>query len=89
MDKPLISEIRRVLQDKMNHPHMAAFHDNARLNEDLCLDSLLTLHLILLLELDLGVEIPDDQLTQADFDTVGSLARFLSGLQIKAVGTSV
>ncbi len=80
MSNSLVSEIYNVLQHKMNHPHLAAFHENARLNEDLYLDSLLILHLILHLELDLGFDIPDELLTQEDFDTVGRLARFLGRL---------
>ncbi|KLU99295.1 phosphopantetheine-binding protein [Photobacterium aphoticum] len=61
----------------MQNPHMAAFSPQARLNEDLYLDSVLVLQLMLHLELDLGLRLPDTHLTKDDYATVASLVAFL------------
>ncbi|MCS0674359.1 MULTISPECIES: petrobactin biosynthesis protein AsbD [Cytobacillus] len=78
-------EILQALHDIMQHqielPSMAAFHEDARLNEDLYMDSIMILQLILHLEVDLGFDIPDEMLVPKDFRTVGSLADFLNHLQ--------
>ncbi|GAA3924182.1 DUF6005 family protein [Litoribacillus peritrichatus] len=73
----IVNAIHQVLRDTMFIPQIDAFHADARLNEDLYLDSVLVLELILNLETELGFDIPDDALTKDDFDTVASLATFL------------
>lgn len=78
-------EIVQVLHDIMQHhlklPSMEAFCEDARLNEDLYMDSIMILQMILHLEVDLGFEIPDEMLVSKDFQTVGSLADFLEQQQ--------
>ena len=77
----LISHIHDILKDKLELQTMSSFHEEARLNEDLYMDSIIVLELILHLELDLGLKIPDEALIPKDFRTVGSLASFLEGRQ--------
>ncbi|PSW11050.1 phosphopantetheine-binding protein [Photobacterium sanctipauli] len=72
-----VEAIKNVLQESMKSPHLASFHEQARLNEDLYLDSVQVLQLMLHLELDLGLKIPDDNIAKQDYETVASLARFL------------
>lgn len=73
----LMTSIRQVLDENMQNAHMDAFSESARLNEDLYLDSVLILQLILHLELDLGLVVPEGNITAADYATVSSLADFL------------
>ncbi|PKF49116.1 phosphopantetheine-binding protein, partial [Enterovibrio nigricans] len=73
----MIAAIRQVLDSNMQNKHMHAFSESARLNEDLYLDSVLVLQLILHLELDLGLSVPEQNITAADYATVSSLADFL------------
>lgn len=74
----IVNAIEKVLRENMQSAHLAAFTETARLNEDLYLDSVLTLQLILHLELDLGLSVPDGNLSKHDYATVASLADFLA-----------
>jgi aryl carrier protein AsbD len=76
----LIGSIRCVLEGKMGMFPGPAFGEDARLNEELRLDSVLLIQLLLHLELDMGFEIPEEALTQKNLVTVGSLAEFLLGV---------
>ncbi|MGF1770442.1 DUF6005 family protein [Enterovibrio makurazakiensis] len=73
----IIEAIRQVLMENMQSRHMSSFSESAKLNEDLYLDSVLILQLILHLELDLGLSVPEQNITAADYITVSSLADFL------------
>ncbi|MFZ3590529.1 petrobactin biosynthesis protein AsbD [Bacillus sp. DJP31] len=73
----IVQIIYDILQHNLKLPFMEAFHEGARLNEDLYMDSIMILQLILYLEVDLGFDIPDEMLVSKDFQTVGSLADFL------------
>ncbi|CAA0097039.1 Acyl carrier protein [BD1-7 clade bacterium] len=78
MLKPdVIQAIHRILANTLAIPRIQAFADDARLNEDLYLDSVLVLQLLLNLEIECGFEMPDTALTKEDFDTVDSLATFV------------
>lgn len=76
----IIASIREVLANTMGVPHLAAFSEGARLNEELYLDSVMVLQLLVHLELDLGFSIPEELLTDKQFATVGGLAEFLMAL---------
>ncbi|KHF40110.1 petrobactin biosynthesis protein AsbD [Halalkalibacter okhensis] len=73
----IIQIIYDILNDQLELATMDSFHIDARLNEDLYMDSILLLELILHLELDIGMKIPDEGIVPKDFYTVGSLADFL------------
>jgi acyl carrier protein len=78
MTRPeLVAVIRSVLSEKMALPHMTHFSEDARLNEQLGLDSVLVLQLLVHLELEHGLCLPEDAVLQKQLGTVGSLADFL------------
>ncbi|WP_078380470.1 petrobactin biosynthesis protein AsbD [Sutcliffiella halmapala] len=81
----IITSIFEVMKNKLTLPMLSSFTEEARLNEDLYMDSIMLLQLILHLELDLGFTIPDEMLVPKDFHTVSSLADFLEQLQQNAV----
>lgn len=77
----MIKTIYDIMKNSLELKTLSSFHEDARLNEDLYMDSLMILQLILHLELDLGINIPDETLVPKDFKTVGTLASFLEKQQ--------
>ncbi|MCT6924206.1 MULTISPECIES: petrobactin biosynthesis protein AsbD [Bacillales] len=77
----LIEGIYTIMKNSLELPTLSSFHEDARLNEDLYMDSIMVLQLILHIELDLGISIPDEILVPKDFKTVGTLVSFLEKLQ--------
>lgn len=73
----MIQAIYLILKQKMQLPTLEEFHEKARLNEDLYMDSVMMLQLIIHLELDYGLDIPDEAIVPKHFQTVGTLADFL------------
>jgi petrobactin synthase len=71
----VLGAIENILREKLNHQHMDLFSPQARLNEDLYLDSVLILEIMLAIELDHGVELPEEVISRQDLDTVDDLAR--------------
>jgi acyl carrier protein len=77
----IVDSIYQVLIHKMAEPCSSAFHSDARLREDLAIDSSSTLQLLVFLELELGLSIPEEALMNKDFDTVRSVAKVLYDAQ--------
>ncbi|BCH18180.1 MULTISPECIES: DUF6005 family protein [unclassified Mesorhizobium] len=74
----LLDAIGTILRDKLDNQHMDRFAPQARLNEDLYLDSVLILEIMLALELDHGVALPEEVISRQDLDTVDDLARLFA-----------
>jgi acyl carrier protein len=70
----IVAAIHETLRDRMERPHLDAFGPDARLNEDLYLDSILVLHLLLNLELHYGLAAPEEAITAREISTVADLA---------------
>ncbi|WP_249659807.1 petrobactin biosynthesis protein AsbD [Lysinibacillus fusiformis] len=77
----LIKSIYDIMENSLELQTLSSFNEDARLNEDLYMDSIMVLQLILHIELDLGIAIPDEVLVPKDFNTVGTLANFLEKQQ--------
>jgi len=75
--------IYKVLTEKMNRPHMDAFHSDARLREDLALDSSSTLELLVELELQFGLALSEEAVMSQDLTTVRSVAKLLFEAQVR------
>ncbi|ALN75228.1 DUF6005 family protein [Aureimonas sp. AU20] len=73
----IVEAIRAVLSDEMRHPHLDRFGRDARLNEDLYLDSVQLLQIILALETRLALTISDETVSRQDVSTVADLAALL------------
>lgn len=71
--------IRAVLRDQLNNKHLVAFGPEARLNEDLYLDSILMLQLFLHLELEHGLAAPEEAITREAVATVSNLVDLFAG----------
>lgn len=77
----IIDGIYKVLSLKMSNPYLSGFHSDARLREDLALDSSATLQLLVFLELDYGLVLPEAALMNKELDTVRAVARLLYDAQ--------
>jgi acyl carrier protein len=75
----VIAAIHETLRDRMERAHLDAFGPDARLNEDLYLDSILVLHLLLNLELHYGLAAPEEAITAREISTVAELAGLFEG----------
>ena len=73
----IIEAIGAVLREDMRHPHLDLFGPEARLNEDLYLDSVQLLQLILALEMNLGLPVSEEAFNRQDLATVADLAAVL------------
>jgi acyl carrier protein len=73
----IIAAIGTVLREQMRHAHLDRFGPEARLNEDLYLDSVQLLQLILELEKALDLPVSDEMVSRQDIATVADLAALL------------
>jgi len=80
----LTEKLFEMLKNDLEVVHIERFSEEDRLNEDLYLDSVMFLQLIVQIELELGIEIPDQELVPKDFKTVGTLLDFIERLQLEA-----
>ncbi|MBB3999567.1 DUF6005 family protein [Aureimonas pseudogalii] len=74
----VVEAIGTILREEMRHAHLDGFGPQARLNEDLYLDSVQLLQLILALELTHGLAIPEEAIARQDVATVADLAALLA-----------
>ncbi|MDO9417891.1 DUF6005 family protein [Pararhizobium sp.] len=70
----IIAAVHAILTGPMNHPHIQGFGPEARLNQDLYLDSVLILEIFLNLELEYGLPMPETAISRQDVSTVADLA---------------
>ncbi|RJF78434.1 phosphopantetheine-binding protein [Azospirillum cavernae] len=75
----IVAAIHTVLRDHLDNRHLDHFGPEARLNEDLYLDSVLMMELFLQLELSFGLEAPDELITSRDLATVADVAGLFVG----------
>ncbi|WP_305857956.1 DUF6005 family protein [Balneatrix alpica] len=77
----IVHAIEQVLKVSMAYPHAQRFHPQARLNQDLYLDSVLLMQLLVHLELEWGLSVPDSALNKEQLATVQQLAQLLAAPQ--------
>ncbi|MFD2239277.1 DUF6005 family protein [Aureimonas populi] len=73
----IVAAIGTILREEMRHPHLDLFGPDARLNEDLYLDSVQLLQLILSLETTLDLPVSEEAISRQDVSTVADLAALL------------
>lgn len=67
--------------EKMELKNVTYLEDTMRLNQDLYIDSVMMLQLIVYIEMDLQLYVPEDELDPKAFSTIGSLLDFMEELQ--------
>lgn len=70
----IVEAIFKVLSESMSQPNMDKFHSDARLLEDLALDSSMVLHMLMLLEVEHEMAMDESALMNEDFETVRGVA---------------
>ena len=70
----IVEAIFKVLSESMSHPYVDKFHSDARLLEDLALDSSMVLHMLMLLEVEHEIAMDESALMNEDFETVRAVA---------------
>ena len=73
----IVESIFKVLSESMSQPNMDKFHSDARLLEDLALDSSLVLQMLMLLEVEHDMPMDESALMNEDFETVRAVANTL------------
>lgn len=73
----------RLMQDKFERckVEQGGLRDELRLSEDLLIDSIMIVQLIVYIELDLGLSVPDAEVDPRAFATIGSLLTFMEELE--------
>ena len=74
MDNNLFNDVRKVLAKQLRRPE-EGITSESRIMEDLGADSLNILMLLMTIEDDFGIKVPDEEL--AEFKTVGDVVSFL------------
>jgi acyl carrier protein len=84
----ITAAIRQVLAERLNNRHLDGFGPQSRLNADLYLDSVLMLDLLLHLELDHGIPVPEAAVAATAIETVSDLVELLAGSSLDASSAS-
>ncbi|EEL82514.1 Acyl carrier protein [Bacillus cereus AH1271] len=67
--------------EKMELKNVTHLEETMRLNQDLYIDSVMMLQLIVYIEMDVKLCVPEDEVDPKAFLTVGSLLDFMEELQ--------
>ena len=74
MNEKLFNDVKKVLAKQLRRPE-ETITDESRIMQDLGADSLNILMLLMTIEEDFGIKVPDEKL--ADFQTVGDVVSYL------------
>ncbi|PEY34572.1 acyl carrier protein [Bacillus cereus] len=79
--KMLKAALLKIMIEKMELKNVTYLEDTMRLNQDLYIDSVMMLQLIVYIEMDLELYVPEDEVDPKAFSTIGSLLDFMEELQ--------
>ncbi|MBO1626714.1 acyl carrier protein [Bacillus cereus] len=74
-------DVLKIMVEKMELKNVTDLKDTMRLNQDLYIDSVMMLQLIVYIEMDLQLCVPEDEVDPKAFSTIGSLLDFMEELQ--------
>ncbi|PEL15928.1 petrobactin biosynthesis protein AsbD [Bacillus wiedmannii] len=77
----LKNEVLKIMTEKMEIKNVTHLEETMRLNQDLYIDSVMMLQLIVYIEMDVKLSVPEDEVDPKAFLTVGSLLDFMEELQ--------
>ncbi|MEK4706804.1 MULTISPECIES: petrobactin biosynthesis protein AsbD [unclassified Bacillus (in: firmicutes)] len=82
MSREMLKEaVLSIMREKMELKNVTHLEETMRLNQDLYIDSVMMLQLIVYIEMDLKLCVPEDEIDPKAFLTVGSLLEFMEELQ--------
>ncbi|AHX18130.1 MAG TPA: acyl carrier protein [Bacillus sp. (in: Bacteria)] len=77
----LKNAVLKIMIEKMELKNVTHLEETMRLNQDLYIDSVMMLQLIVYIEMDVKLCVPEDEVDPKAFLTVGSLLDFMEELQ--------
>ena len=77
----LKNAVLKIMIEKMELKNVKHLEETMRLNQDLYIDSVMMLQLIVYIEMDVKLCVPEDEVDPKAFLTVGSLLDFMEELQ--------
>ncbi|PEQ58256.1 acyl carrier protein [Bacillus cereus] len=77
----LKNAVSKIMIEKMELKNVKHLEETMRLNQDLYIDSVMMLQLIVYIEMDIKLCVPEDEVDPKAFLTVGSLLDFMEELQ--------
>lgn len=77
----IVEGLKKIINENLELEVPSDFSENLRTWEDLGVDSIMAMQLIVYIEEDFSIEVPEDEIAENVFDTVGSLADFIEKLQ--------
>ena len=77
----LKAALLKIMIEKMELKNVTYLSDTMRLNQDLYIDSVMMLQLIVYIEMDLELYVPEDEVDPKAFSSIGSLLDFMEELQ--------
>lgn len=79
----IVRKLKKIAADRLKIFLPANLSEEARLNEDLQIDSIMVLQLIVYIEEFFEVTVPEDEIDPATFRTFGTLVTFIEQLHRK------
>ncbi|MBE7120901.1 petrobactin biosynthesis protein AsbD [Bacillus cereus] len=73
--------VLNIMREKMELKSVTHLEETMRLNQDLYIDSVMMLQLIVYIEMELKLCVPEDEIDPKAFLTVGSLLDFMEELK--------
>jgi len=77
----LRNKLEGIIHHKLGVEPVSQLRDDMKLNEELRLDSIMLVQLIVYIEMELEIWIPEDEIDPRVFTTVGSLLDFIEALR--------
>ena len=82
MRREMLKEaVLSIMREKMELKNVTHLEETMRLNQDLYIDSVMMLQLIVYIEMELKLCVPEDEVDPKAFLTVGSLLDFMKELK--------
>lgn len=73
----ILRKLKTIITENLEHAIPEDTDENARIYDDLNVDSIMMLQLIVYVEETFEVSVPDDEVDPAYFETMGSLVSFV------------
>jgi len=80
----IVEKLRILIVENLELPTVVSLNETDRLYEDISIDSIMVLQLMVYIEEGFAVEIPEEDVDPAVFQTIGSLVGFIQGLRASA-----
>ncbi|CAM3611875.1 phosphopantetheine-binding protein [Marinicrinis lubricantis] len=77
----VLEKLKAMIVENLEHTLPDEVHESDRIYEDLGIDSIMVLQLVVYMEEEFHVEVPEEDVDPAVFETMGSLITFIEELQ--------